>query len=303
MKTLPTVTIGIPAFNEAGNIRSLLDNLFKQKAISYKLDKILISSDGSTDNTVSEIKSLTLKNTKVFANPNRQGIARGLNQIIKNTHTDVLVLLDADIILKDNYVIENLVNPIIRGEADLTSSDIQPLPPQNYIQKILYQSVRLKNIIFVNFSRGNNAFSCHGPIRALSANMYLNMEFPKFPGNDMYSFLYCQTKGLRFKYIPETCIYYHLPENLSDYLKQSRRFASMLRSQSREFDQHLITNAVKIPTSDVFVILPKLILEALKHPILTVSYLILLGSSWSVQRSGPEITDKWEIAVSTKHIN
>jgi glycosyltransferase involved in cell wall biosynthesis len=48
MKKNMTVTIGIPAYNEAANITSLLMALLAQNTPNFKLESIIVASDGST---------------------------------------------------------------------------------------------------------------------------------------------------------------------------------------------------------------------------------------------------------------
>ena len=52
MRKKLTVTIGIPAYNEEANVRNLLVSLLAQKETNFKLQEIIVVSDGSTDKTV-----------------------------------------------------------------------------------------------------------------------------------------------------------------------------------------------------------------------------------------------------------
>ena len=56
------VTIGIPAYNEENNIIPLLTSLVNQKTSQVVVEKIIVMSDGSSDNTVGSVK--LLKNKK-----------------------------------------------------------------------------------------------------------------------------------------------------------------------------------------------------------------------------------------------
>ena len=50
------ISIGIPAYNEGGNIARLLRSVLGQKKREL-IDEIIVISDGSSDNTVSEVKT------------------------------------------------------------------------------------------------------------------------------------------------------------------------------------------------------------------------------------------------------
>src|SRR5438477_656058 len=107
-----SVTVAIPAYNEEKNIVSLLQSIKKQKAINYKVDRILVYSDGGTDRTVQLIRR-NFKSVKIFDFRENLGKNERLNQIFRENRSDVLVQLDADIHIKDDFVFENLVKPFL----------------------------------------------------------------------------------------------------------------------------------------------------------------------------------------------
>jgi glycosyltransferase involved in cell wall biosynthesis len=69
----PTVTIGIPAFNEEANIAHILKALLKQDTSKYILEKIIVSSDASEDNTNAIVKSLKSPLIDLIENTKRDG--------------------------------------------------------------------------------------------------------------------------------------------------------------------------------------------------------------------------------------
>ncbi len=111
--TKPTVSIGIPAFNEGNNIGFLIQELLDQTTQDYELKSIVVASDASTDNTDSVVQSFNNEKVKLIPNAVRQGQAAKQNQIIEACETDILVLLNGDILLEGKDFIGNLVRPII----------------------------------------------------------------------------------------------------------------------------------------------------------------------------------------------
>src|SRR5690349_19774683 len=97
MKKL-TLTIGIPAYNEEKNIAALLRNILDQEIPNNIIAKnIIVISDGSTDNTIINAKQVKNKIVKIIDVNKRQGIAESQNKLIKMCNTDILVILNADI--------------------------------------------------------------------------------------------------------------------------------------------------------------------------------------------------------------
>lgn len=110
MKQLPTVTIGIPAYNEEANIQKLLKALLQQKTTNYRLEKIIVVSDGSTDRTEELVKSIKRKQILLLINKRRLGLNATQNKILRKSKSDILVLFDADVLPKDKNCVASLIS-------------------------------------------------------------------------------------------------------------------------------------------------------------------------------------------------
>ncbi|WP_225307856.1 MULTISPECIES: glycosyltransferase family 2 protein [unclassified Haloarcula] len=86
----PTVMVGIPAYNEAGTIGSVVES-----AMEYA-DTVLVVDDGSTDDTVEVAEAA---GATVYEHDRNVGYGGALNSIFEQadrSDTDYLVVLDAD---------------------------------------------------------------------------------------------------------------------------------------------------------------------------------------------------------------
>src|SRR3989344_2956137 len=90
-----SVTIGIAAYNEEKNISYLLDSILKQKEKTIQIQKIIVVSDGSTDQTVSIINQYVQRDSRIncIVGHSRMGKPSRLNQLFNSIQTDVLVIL------------------------------------------------------------------------------------------------------------------------------------------------------------------------------------------------------------------
>lgn len=296
-----TVTIGIPAYNEETNIGYLLEGLLIQENRSYQLEKIIVSSDGSTDKTVSAIREIKSKKIKVIDNKDRQGIARGLNQIISMTRSDILVTLDADIKIIDRDFIEKLISSILKAEADLTSSAISEIRPTHFFDKVLQTGMLLKANLFSSLANKDNIYTCHGLARAYSKRLYRKIHFPISIGNDMYSYLFCQFHNYIYKYTPNALAWYRLPTNYRDHQKQSLRFFKSAREQMLYFGGKLVEKESKISIRAYILGFLKSILIILRRPLHTGCYFFVqLYTKISSKKA--DINDAWDMSKSTKFI-
>lgn len=103
----------IPAFNEEKTIGNIIDVLNKVSLIN----KVIVVDDGSVDNTYQEAKTRGARVIKLAQN---RGKGAALQEGISNINTDIILLLDGDLIgLKQEHVYK-LLNPVISDEADMS---------------------------------------------------------------------------------------------------------------------------------------------------------------------------------------
>ncbi len=297
------VTVGIPVYNEEKNITQLLMSLLQQKGEQFYIDQIVISSDGSTDQTIQKIKLVadTHKRVKVIENKKRMGIARGLNQIVYEASGDILVLLDGDIRILDMQFVEKLIAPIIEKKADLTSASISEAKPKTVFAQILLVSMKLKSKLFKELNHGNNIYTCHGLARAFSARFYKTLRFPISIGNDMYSYLLCISQGLTYLYVPQAVVWYQLPDNFVDHQKQSTRFFVTEKEQSKIFSDEFIKSHTKIPYSMYLKAAFKALPILLQYPFHVIGY-VFIQLYMKIKSSTMSQKETWDIAVSSKSI-
>jgi glycosyltransferase involved in cell wall biosynthesis len=84
-----TVSIVIPAYNEAGNIGKIISSI---KAL-YPTYEIIVINDGSTDNTAAEAKST---GAKIFSHPYNIGNGAAIKSGIRVATGDIMVFMDGD---------------------------------------------------------------------------------------------------------------------------------------------------------------------------------------------------------------
>lgn len=94
-----TVSIVIPFFNEEKTIGTILSNVYKQKGLGWKKEIILIN-DGSTDNSLEEIKLISTKNNNIqvdiLNHSQNLGMGKALKEGIARAKGEVILFQDAD---------------------------------------------------------------------------------------------------------------------------------------------------------------------------------------------------------------
>ena len=113
----PAITILIAAYNEANDIATTLQSIFKQ---DYpEIVHIIVINDGSQDRTADTIRGLMANhpNVKLIDLEKNVGKSGALNQGLKECTTDILITVDADSYLwKD--ALRNLVGRYLSDPAN-----------------------------------------------------------------------------------------------------------------------------------------------------------------------------------------
>lgn len=301
MKKLHSVTIGVPAHNEVETIAVLLEDLAKQKTHSYSLQSIIVVSDGSTDGTSKVVRSSRNKKLMLLVNSSRRGLAFAQNQIISQTSSDILILLNADIRVKDPLFVERLISPIIQGNADLTSPLLMPEPPRTFFESILETGSALKQILYETWRKGQHGYHCQGPARAFSRPLYKKLRFVENEGEDMYSYLACIQYGYKFTYVRTTTAFFRNPSTLHDHFKQSTRFFTYQLVLSRSLDREFVDREVKIPFRTYRAAVIKAVPLVVRSPIKVFCYIAIVVTMFSLSLLRIKPADFWG-ASTTKAI-
>ena len=132
-----SVTVGIPVYNEQRTIKNIITDVLNQTNQHYVLDQIIILSDGSTDKTISEAKLINNSRIKIVEGTIRKGKPSRMNQLFSMAHSDVVIVLDADIRLHTHKTIDELITPILQNNTvQLTSGHGVSNPTRTLTQQI-----------------------------------------------------------------------------------------------------------------------------------------------------------------------
>ncbi|MCX7997150.1 MAG: glycosyltransferase [Patescibacteria group bacterium] len=225
MKSKPTVTVGIPAYNEEASIGRLVQSILAQKHTNYNLKELIIVSDGSTDNTVKVIQGINDKRIKLISHPDRAGKTTRQNEILRLATGDYLFFCDADIELKGNCLFDNILTSLVNNEQfGIAGVNTSPKPARTAFEKCINASVSMQQEIRRKWNGGNNVLSFRGALLVLSKRYYNDIKLPNIIANDAYLYIAAIHNGFNPVYLLNTIVYYKSPATLSDHIKQASRF-------------------------------------------------------------------------------
>ena len=216
MKPTLTVSVGVPAYNEESNIQYLLSNIESQDEKNFIITEIIIVSDASTDNTGALIEKFAKKSSlhiRLIRNQTRKGQNVCQNIILNKARGDIVVLLEADSLLKSKDGLFQLIFPILFKRADASYAHSIPLESRSFIGKTLTFVEKCKSLSFLRHKNGKNIFTSHSG-KALTRQFA--EEFRWTPNIPEDSFFYLSSLRLRKKILfsKNALIYFMPPQTM-----------------------------------------------------------------------------------------
>lgn len=178
----PTVTVLIPAYNEASVIEETLRNKLAQRYPADKLEVIVIS-DESDDGTDEIVKNLSLKDSRVrlIRQTPRQGKTAGLNKAVQQANGEIIIFSDANSSYQEN-AIQALVNSFNDPEVGYaTGKMIYVNEDGSVVGDGCSAYMRYENYLRSLETHVSSVVGVDGGIDAIRKNLYQDMNPDQLP--------------------------------------------------------------------------------------------------------------------------
>lgn len=110
------LTVVLPSYNEALHIGKVLDRICKELVgIDYKL---IVVDDGSTDNSVEVLKSLSIPNLEIISYKSNQGKGYALQTGLSKIRTEYGAYIDADLDIDPSALVTGIYE--LRKDSNLS---------------------------------------------------------------------------------------------------------------------------------------------------------------------------------------
>ena len=96
----PYFSIIIPLYNKEKHIKDTLNSVWSQSFVDFE---VIVVNDGSTDDSLENLKTITDDRLNVFSTKN-QGVSKARNYGISKASSDLIVFLDADDIWLEHHL-------------------------------------------------------------------------------------------------------------------------------------------------------------------------------------------------------
>ena len=118
-----TVSILLPTYNGEKYLKEQIDSILNQ---TYKDIKLIISDDGSSDNTVNILKQYEHQDSRIelYIQPKNMGVVKEIEFLLQKVETPFYMLADQD----DYWLpekVEKSLETLIKNNADLVFGDLE----------------------------------------------------------------------------------------------------------------------------------------------------------------------------------
>ncbi len=220
---LPTLTVLIPAFNEAEVIGGKIRNSLSLRYPREKF-RVLVITDGSTDGTDQIVRAFP--QVDLLYEAERLGKSAAINRAMQEITTDLVVLTDANTVLNEEALLE-LVQPFanpsvgaVSGEKLVVSSGSEELSSEGEGLYWKYESF-LKQ----NDARLHSVVGAAGELLALRTNLFTPLEQDTVLDDFILSMRICEA-GYRVAYKPDARAIETGSFNLAEEQKRKIRIAA-----------------------------------------------------------------------------
>ena len=299
----PTVSIGVPAYNEEANIKYLLADLLSQRQDAFTLKEIIIISDGSQDKTADIAREFGGNKIRVIDDGRREGKVKRLNELFDIFTGDILVQFDADVRLREASVIEELVRPFLTDpQTALVCGNHKPSEPKGFIERAAVFGVQVWDDALDMLGERDGRYRCTGQIRAFSRKFLEQFRFPLDigSGEDTYSFYYAKVNGFKVIFARDAIVYHRLPTTLKDYTRQMSRFIYAKDQMGQYFTKE---QCAKYETMTGRIRIRALLKNVVRSSPLTVFGFLILHVAPRVAVLNYEHKRMWDVAKTSKSLS
>ena len=201
----PTVTLIIPAYNEAGVIAAKIENSL---ALDYPRERleILVASDGSTDGTEVEAARYHDRGVQVIAFPVRRGKLHVLNDVAPKASGEIVVFSDASGMLGP-LALRRLVRSFADPDVGCVTGRYRfGDPPRTLRDEGERFYFGLEEFLRRRQCLCGSTIGAHGAFYAIRQYLYPRVD-PNLINDDFLIPMRITEKGYRTAYEPEAVVY------------------------------------------------------------------------------------------------
>ena len=212
------ITFGLCAYNEEKSIARAITSIVPQTGPG---DEILIVASGCTDNTISVVTAINDARIRIISEPVRSGKANATNILVKNARGDIIIYMDADIVVDDHavaYLLKHFRNPSIAA----VSGRMIIRQDKTIFDRICAFSRQALHKEKMKDQRAKRFWALNGYLFAFRKNRYIPLPATNLVEDALLGWL-IYNKGGTIIYEPRAQAYEKAPQTLRDWRRSGVR--------------------------------------------------------------------------------
>jgi cellulose synthase/poly-beta-1,6-N-acetylglucosamine synthase-like glycosyltransferase len=259
---LPTITLLIPAHNEADVIRRKLEN---STSLDYPKDRlqILVVDDGSEDNTPEIVSEYTERGVTLIRQPERGGKMRAVNTGFGQASGDIVILSDASPSY-EKKALRVLIRPFADARVGVVVGTLALWDAATAVAKPAGLYWKYEAALRKWESLTGSTVAVHGNMFAVRRHLYRPLKTGTI--NDEFSIAMEVTRqGYRVIYEPAAISYDDASSTMNDELKRRARInagryqalfsAGYLKAPTLDLTFRLFSHKLLRPLTPLFMVL------------------------------------------------
>ena len=210
-------SIGICAYNEGCNIEKAIRSIYEQKLDGFVLDRTIVVSSASTDDTDYIVRSLMKEypSLELIVQEKREGKNSAVNCFLDSKKTEIVVIVNADNVLKGKDSLQKLLEPFRDPKVGIVGGHPIPLNSKKTIAGFA------SNMIW----SVHHHIALRSPkIGELIAYRDIGTRLPtQYQSDEDLIRINIEKSGYLPRYAPDAIVYNRGPETVADLKKQRLR--------------------------------------------------------------------------------
>lgn len=292
-----TFTIVIPTYYGDPGIIKTVKSIMASNGVG-KL-RVIVTVDGNP--LKPKVKAgLKKLGTEVIENKKRGGQVARIKQGMRLANSKYIILTQDDVLF-DKYAISNIQEAFRKNpQATMVAAKILPMPAKIIFEKIIEVGIKVYYLAGKKWSKGDNYLMSSGRCLAFKTAHAKKLFIPDDVINSD-AYLYFENKRKRGKFfaIENAIIYNKSPQNITEHLKQSRKF----QYSQEELSKYLNIDLAKEYSVPFLLLVKALISEFIRNPIYTYLYFLVFTYTRVKGRNMYSGAKRfWSTDLSTKKI-
>ncbi len=292
-----TITVGIPTYYGAFGLIKTAESIVKAKTAN-RLD-IIVTVDGNPLEPRVQ-RGLARLGVTMWDNKDRAGQLGRIKQLIKRVDSDILILTQDDVIFASDAI--NVIEEEFQNNPKLTmiGCNILPLTSTTFFEKVVNVGVDLTHRIGKFWNKGDNYLLSSGRCLAFRSNFVKKFEINEGVINsDAYLYFLNKLNKGKFKFLEKSIVYNKSPQNISEHLKQSRKF-QISNAENSKYLERDMTKYYLVPKH---ITVKSLLEEFIQNPVFVpLFFLLSIYTRFVGKEMYQAATRFWETDITTKQI-